>query len=66
MKGCGSILFDSFSLLMYSILVMERCGIIMQTHQVLLYYHYVNIENPESVRIEHLDFCKSLGLLGRV
>jgi UPF0176 protein len=39
---------------------------IMSTHQVLLYYHYVNIENPEYVREEHLALCKSLNLLGRV
>jgi UPF0176 protein len=38
----------------------------MSTHQVLLYYHYVNIENPEQERTEHLALCKSLNLLGRV
>jgi len=38
----------------------------MSTHQVLLYYHYVHIENPEIIREEHLLFCKSLNLKGRV
>ena len=34
--------------------------------RVLLYYHYVNIENPEEYTQQHLDFCKSLGLKGRI
>lgn len=38
----------------------------MHTHQVLLYYHYVTIENPDQIREEHLAFCKSLNLLGRI
>ena len=35
-------------------------------YRVLLYYHYVNIENPEEYTQQHLDFCKSLGLKGRI
>lgn len=38
----------------------------MHTHQILLYYHYVHIENPEEERDTHLKFCKDLGLLGRI
>jgi len=38
----------------------------MQTHQILLYYHYVYIENPEEEREKHLAYCKNLGLLGRI
>lgn len=38
----------------------------MSTHQVLLYYHYVYIENPDQIRDEHLTYCKSLNLRGRV
>jgi UPF0176 protein len=34
--------------------------------RVLLYYHYVTIENPEEYAQEHLEFCKSLGLKGRI
>ncbi len=38
----------------------------MSTHQVLLYYHYVTIPDPEIMRENHLAFCKSLDLRGRV
>jgi len=38
----------------------------MLTHQVLLYYHYVKIDDPQTVREEHLSYCKELGLLGRI
>ena len=34
--------------------------------QVLLYYCYAPIEDPEQFAAEHLKFCKSLGLKGRV
>ncbi len=37
-----------------------------QDYRVLLYYKYVDIENPEEVTQEHLEFCKELGLKGRV
>ena len=33
-------------------------------YRVLLYYQYVNIEDPEQFRKEHLDFCNRLGLKG--
>lgn len=36
------------------------------THQVLLYYHYVDIEDPEALAEEHLAFCNELELKGRV
>lgn len=35
-------------------------------YQVLLYYHYVDIEDPESFAKEHLKFCQDLGLKGRI
>src|SRR5699024_10262289 len=35
-------------------------------YRVLLYYNYVHIENPEEYAAEHLDFCKELGLKGRI
>ncbi|MBN3491213.1 rhodanese-related sulfurtransferase [Acholeplasma equirhinis] len=37
-----------------------------QKYQVLLYYKYVNIEDPEAYMQEHLAFCKSIGVLGRI
>ncbi|RIU88579.1 rhodanese-related sulfurtransferase [Oceanobacillus picturae] len=35
-------------------------------YQVLLYYQYVPIEDPESFAAEHLKFCKELELKGRI
>jgi UPF0176 protein len=35
-------------------------------YRVLLYYHYVSILDPESLVEEHLDYCQSLGLRGRI
>lgn len=35
-------------------------------YRVLLYYKYVTIENPEEFTMEHLAFCKEIGLLGRI
>ncbi len=35
-------------------------------YQVLLYYHYTFIEDPQSFKEEHLLWCKSLNLLGRI
>lgn len=37
-----------------------------EKYQVLLYYNYVDIEDPETFAKEHLRFCKELGLKGRV
>ena len=34
--------------------------------RVLLYYKYVNIENPDKFTADHLAFCKSIGLKGRI
>ncbi|SEJ27409.1 UPF0176 protein [Bhargavaea ginsengi] len=36
------------------------------THRVLLYYKYVPIEDPETYAQEHLEFCRELGLKGRI
>ncbi|RSL34806.1 rhodanese-related sulfurtransferase [Salibacterium salarium] len=35
-------------------------------YQVLLYYKYVEIDDPETFTTEHLDYCKNLGLRGRI
>jgi len=35
-------------------------------YRVLLYYMYVPIEKPEEFTSEHLQFCKDLGLKGRI
>ncbi|EPM8049843.1 rhodanese-related sulfurtransferase [Enterococcus hirae] len=35
-------------------------------YQVLLYYNYTTIEDPEQFAKEHLAFCKSLNLKGRI
>ena len=35
-------------------------------YRVLLYYKYVTIDDPETFASEHLDYCKSLGLKGRI
>ena len=34
--------------------------------RVLLYYKYVNIEDPETLTQEHLKYCKDLGIKGRI
>ncbi len=38
----------------------------MKNYQTLLYYCYSPIEHAEEFAAEHLDFCKSLGLVGRI
>lgn len=38
----------------------------MKQYQTLLYYCYTTIENPEEFASNHLNFCKSLGLVGRI
>ena len=35
-------------------------------YRVLLYYKYVHIEDHEAFAEKHLEFCKSLGLKGRI
>src|SRR5690625_4078553 len=35
-------------------------------YQVLLYYKYVQIEDPETYAAEHLQFCQTLDLKGRI
>lgn len=35
-------------------------------YRVLLYYQYVTIEDPEQFAHDHLEFCKSLNLKGRI
>ncbi|WP_207428261.1 rhodanese-related sulfurtransferase [Pedobacter sp. SYSU D00535] len=38
----------------------------MTKYQTLLYYCYSTIENAELFATTHLEFCKSLGLVGRI
>ncbi|CQR48299.1 Thiosulfate sulfurtransferase GlpE [Paraliobacillus sp. PM-2] len=38
----------------------------MEKYQVLLYYNYVHMEDPEGYAEEHLAFCNELGLKGRI
>ncbi len=35
-------------------------------YRVLLYYLYTDIENPEEAAQQHLEYCKSIGLKGRI
>lgn len=35
-------------------------------YRILLYYKYVPIEDPEQFAAEHLEFCKQVGLRGRI
>lgn len=37
-----------------------------EKYQVLLYYNFVPIEDHEQFAAEHLQFCKNLGLKGRI
>lgn len=38
----------------------------MKAYQTLLYYCYSPIENAEEFAQQHLEFCKSIGLVGRI
>jgi len=38
----------------------------MSKYQTLLYYCYTTIQNAEQFAADHLKFCKSLGLTGRI
>lgn len=38
----------------------------MKDYRVLLYYHYVHIEDPEEFAARHLKFCNQLELKGRI
>ncbi|EUJ30785.1 rhodanese-related sulfurtransferase [Listeria cornellensis] len=38
----------------------------MSSYQVLLYYKYTTIDNPEQFVAEHLAMCKEIGLKGRI
>jgi len=37
-----------------------------QQYQILLYYKFVPIPDPEAFKDEHLQYCKELGLKGRI
>ena len=38
----------------------------MNTYQILLYYKYVRIKDPEKIRNEQKELCQKLGLTGRI
>lgn len=38
----------------------------MNNYQVLLYYKYTTVDDPEQFAKEHLQFCNSIGLKGRI
>lgn len=38
----------------------------MARYQTLLYYCYTKIESAEQFAFDHLEFCKSIGLVGRI
>lgn len=38
----------------------------MGDYRVLLYYQYVDIDDPEQFRDKHLAYCRKLGLKGRI
>lgn len=38
----------------------------MSDYQVLLYYKYTTIDDPETFAKQHLAFCNELGLKGRI
>lgn len=38
----------------------------MSQYQILLYYKFINIPNAEEYALEHLNYCKSKGLKGRI
>jgi len=35
-------------------------------HQILLYYKYINIKDPEALKVSQRELCEKLGLLGRI
>ncbi|MBB3127197.1 UPF0176 protein [Paenibacillus rhizosphaerae] len=37
-----------------------------QDYRILLYYKFVNIPDPEQFTAEHLQYCKDLGVKGRI
>ena len=36
------------------------------SYQILLYYKYTHLDDPEAYRDEHMELCQRLGLLGRI
>jgi UPF0176 protein len=37
-----------------------------RSYRILLYYKFTRIDDPEAFAAAHLEFCKSLGVLGRI
>ena len=37
-----------------------------ETYDILLYYKYTSIRNPQKWALEHTELCQKLGLKGRV
>lgn len=44
----------------------KRTNLMAKDIRVLLYYLYTPIENAEQFAADHLAFCKSIGLKGRI
>lgn len=38
----------------------------MENVHILLFYKFVKIEDPQSLQLEHLQFCKKIGVKGKV
>jgi len=38
----------------------------MNNHQILLYYKYVPVEDPEKLKLEQIELCAKLNLKGRI
>jgi UPF0176 protein len=45
---------------------MKRKQVNKLDYQVLLYYKYIEIDDPQAFRDQHFEFCSSLGLRGRI
>jgi UPF0176 protein len=38
----------------------------MNEYRILLFYKYIPIPDPEALTVEHLEYCKELGIKGRI
>lgn len=61
-----SVNFVFYCFFFYNMSVKIEGGYTRMDYQVLLYYNYTPIEDPEEFAKEHLAFCKELGLKGRI
>ena len=42
------------------------CNPLQKMYQVILYYNFSQIDNPDTFTVQHKKFCKELGLKGRI